>query len=50
MLLVALESSHAIWGGVQLAKTLPKDANVVIVCRIVLVLVGLRHRTDKVLL
>ena len=28
---VALESSHAIWGGVALAKTLPKDANVVIV-------------------
>ncbi|KAH9928476.1 bifunctional tryptophan synthase TRP1 [Epithele typhae] len=26
----ALESSHAIWGGVQLAKTLPKDANIVI--------------------
>ncbi|KAI0332615.1 bifunctional tryptophan synthase TRP1 [Cubamyces sp. BRFM 1775] len=26
----ALESSHAIWGGVALAKTLPKDANVVI--------------------
>ncbi|CDO77645.1 hypothetical protein BN946_scf184963.g2 [Trametes cinnabarina] len=26
----ALESSHAIWGGVELAKTLPKDANVVI--------------------
>ena len=27
----ALESSHAIWGGVQLAKTLPKEANIVIV-------------------
>ncbi|EJF66299.1 bifunctional tryptophan synthase TRP1 [Dichomitus squalens] len=26
----ALESSHAIWGGVELAKTLPKDANIVI--------------------
>ncbi|KAI0820224.1 tryptophan synthetase [Trametes gibbosa] len=26
----ALESSHAIWGGMALAKTLPKDANVVI--------------------
>ncbi|KAI8982869.1 bifunctional tryptophan synthase TRP1 [Trametes punicea] len=26
----ALESSHAIWGGVALAKTLPKDANIVI--------------------
>ncbi|KAI0647561.1 bifunctional tryptophan synthase TRP1 [Trametes meyenii] len=26
----ALESSHAVWGGVQLAKTLPKEANVVI--------------------
>jgi len=25
----ALESSHAIWGTVQIAKTLPKDANVV---------------------
>lgn len=25
----ALESSHAVWGAVQLAKTLPKDANVV---------------------
>jgi tryptophan synthase len=27
----ALESSHALWGGFQLAKTLPKDQNVVIV-------------------
>lgn len=27
----ALESSHAIWGTVQIAKTLPKDANVVMV-------------------
>jgi len=26
----ALESAHAIWGGVQLAKTLPKDNDVVI--------------------
>ncbi|KAI0695874.1 bifunctional tryptophan synthase TRP1 [Cerioporus squamosus] len=26
----ALESSHAVWGGFQLAKTLPKDANIVI--------------------
>ncbi|KAF5389826.1 hypothetical protein D9757_003582 [Collybiopsis confluens] len=26
----ALESSHAIWGAVQLAKTLPKDADIVI--------------------
>ncbi|KLT44859.1 tryptophan synthase [Cutaneotrichosporon oleaginosum] len=26
----ALESSHALWGGFQLAKTLPKDKNVVI--------------------
>ncbi|OBZ75380.1 Tryptophan synthase [Grifola frondosa] len=26
----ALESSHAIWGGVELAKTLPKDAHIVI--------------------
>ncbi|KAL1939135.1 hypothetical protein VTO73DRAFT_10176, partial [Trametes versicolor] len=26
----ALESSHAVWGGMALAKTLPKDANVVI--------------------
>ncbi|KAJ7685412.1 bifunctional tryptophan synthase TRP1 [Mycena polygramma] len=26
----ALESSHAIWGGLQLAKTLPADADVVI--------------------
>ncbi|TFK89459.1 bifunctional tryptophan synthase TRP1 [Polyporus arcularius HHB13444] len=26
----ALESSHAIWGGLELAKTLPKDANIVI--------------------
>ena len=25
----ALESSHAIWGGMQLAKTLPKDKDVV---------------------
>lgn len=27
----ALESSHGLWGGFQLAKTLPKDQNVVIV-------------------
>lgn len=27
----ALESAHAIWGTVQIAKTLPKDANVVMV-------------------
>ncbi|KAG8891133.1 tryptophan synthetase [Tulasnella sp. 403] len=26
----ALESAHAIWGGLQVAKTLPKDQNVVI--------------------
>lgn len=25
----ALESSHAIWGGMQLAKTLPKDQDIV---------------------
>jgi tryptophan synthase len=25
----ALESSHAIWGGMQLAKTLPKEKNIV---------------------
>ena len=25
----ALESSHGLWGGMQLAKTLPKDKNVV---------------------
>lgn len=27
----ALESSHAIWEGVRLAKTLPKDQDIVIV-------------------
>lgn len=27
----ALESSHAIWGTMQLAKTLPKEANIVMV-------------------
>jgi tryptophan synthase len=27
----ALESSHAIWGAVQIAKTLPKDADIVVV-------------------
>lgn len=29
--LEALESSHAIWEGVRLAKTLPKDSDIVIV-------------------
>ena len=28
----ALESSHAIWGGLQVARDLPKDSDVVIVC------------------
>ena len=28
---LALESAHAIWGAVQLAKTLPKDQNIVMV-------------------
>lgn len=32
----ALESSHAIWGGVQLAMTLPKDKDIVIVSCLVL--------------
>lgn len=27
----ALESSHAVWEGVRMAKTLPKDQNIVIV-------------------
>jgi len=27
----ALETAHAIWGTIQIAKTLPKDANVVMV-------------------
>ena len=31
MFLIALESSHAIWEGVRLAKTLPKESNIVIV-------------------
>jgi tryptophan synthase len=30
---LALESSHAVWAGVKLAKTLPKDQDVVIVSR-----------------
>lgn len=30
----ALESSHAVWGAVQLAKTLPKDADLVLVSRL----------------
>ena len=30
-ILPALESAHAVWGGLQLAKTLPKDKNIVIV-------------------
>lgn len=30
-ILPALESAHAVWGGIQLAKTLPKDKNIVIV-------------------
>lgn len=29
---LALESSHAVWGAVQIAKTLPKDHDVVMVC------------------
>lgn len=29
--LIALESAHAVWGAVQVAKTLPKDKNVVLV-------------------
>jgi hypothetical protein len=29
----ALESSHAIWEGVRLAKTLPKESDIVIVRR-----------------
>jgi tryptophan synthase beta subunit len=28
---IALESSHALWAGVQLAKTLPKETDIVIV-------------------
>lgn len=32
LLVSALESAHAIWGGLQVAKTLPKDQDVVIVC------------------
>lgn len=30
----ALESAHAIWGAVQVAKGLPKDADVVVVSRV----------------
>ena len=29
--LLALESAHAVWGATQVAKTLPKDADVVLV-------------------
>ncbi len=29
--LLALESAHAVWGATQIAKTLPKDADVVLV-------------------
>lgn len=29
--LIALESAHAVWGAVRVAKTLPKDKNVVLV-------------------
>jgi hypothetical protein len=29
----ALESSHAVWEAVRLAKTLPKDQDIVLVCR-----------------
>lgn len=36
----ALESSHALWGGMQLAKTLPKDKDVVMS-----VTFRLNHRT-----
>lgn len=39
----ALESSHAVWGAVQLAKTLPKDANVVMVS-------GCKHNRRAVIL
>lgn len=31
--LLALESAHAVWGAAQIAKTLPKDADVVLVRR-----------------
>jgi len=31
--LTALESAHALWGAMEIAKTLPKDANVVVVSR-----------------
>lgn len=30
-MILALESSHAVWAGVQIAKTLPKDQDLVIV-------------------
>ena len=33
-LYAALESSHAIWEGVRLAKTLPSDSDIVIVSRL----------------
>lgn len=32
MVIKALESSHAVWEAVRLAKTLPKDQDVVLVC------------------
>jgi len=32
LVIKALESSHAVWEAVRLAKTLPKDQDVVLVC------------------
>jgi tryptophan synthase beta subunit len=32
LVIKALESSHAVWEAVRLAKTLPKDHDVVLVC------------------
>lgn len=31
LIFLALESAHAVWGTIQLAKTLPKEANIVMV-------------------
>lgn len=31
LFILALESAHAVWGTIQMAKTLPKEANIVMV-------------------
>lgn len=43
----ALESSHAIWEGVRIAKTLPKDKDIVIVSSIFTMTSVVAHKTQS---